>query len=222
VSTAPHSDRTSLTPPTALIAAAEALLNRLLALDPEGAAALAKVQGRVLRLELSGLGLHLHLVPEREALRLFGDYATEPDCNVRATPAALLRMAIAEHREDAVFGGSVAIEGDNALAQTLGDVLKGLDIDWEAQLAKLVGDPLARRIGDQARAGSHWSQRSARVLTSDLREYLIEEGRLLPSETAMQAFLDGVDRLRDDVERLEARIKRLSAPTGQRSDQGSV
>jgi len=196
--------------PAPALAAAEALINRLLALDPEGAARLTKLQGRVLRVELVGLALHLHLVPEADALRLFGDYAAEPDCVVRATPAALLSMALAEHREDQVFGGAVTIDGDNGLAQAIGEVLKGLDIDWEEQLSKLVGDAVARRVGDQARATNRWAERSSTVLTSDLREYLIEEGRLLPSEPEMRAFLSGVDNFRDDVERIEARIERLA------------
>lgn len=199
--------------PAPLLAAAEAAVNRLLRLDPEGAARLAKIQGSVLRVELLGFGLHLHVVPEGAALRLFGDYAAEPDCTLRATPAALLGMALAEHREDEIFSGAVKIEGDNGLAQALGDLLKGLDIDWEEQLSTLVGDTLAHRIGDQARAGRHWAERTSTTLQSDLREYLIEEGRLLPSETEMDRFLSGVDRLRDDVERLEARIERLTALT---------
>jgi ubiquinone biosynthesis protein UbiJ len=193
-----------------LLAAAEALINRVLTLDPEGAAAFAKVQGRVLRIELLGLGLHLSLVPEGAALRLFGDYAAEPDCIVRATPAALLSMALAENREDEVFSGSVKIDGDNNLAQTIGEVLKALDIDWEEQLAAIVGDRIAHQIGNQARAGSRWAERSGRTLQSDLREYLVEEGRFVPSEIEMQSFLDGVDRLRDDTERLEARVERFA------------
>lgn len=196
----------------------EAAINRVLALDPEGASRLARAQGRVLRVELLGLGLQLYVVAEDAGLRLFGEYAAEPDCVVRATPAALLSMAIAEHREDEVFRGSVQIDGDNGLAQTIGEVLKGLDIDWEEQLAAVVGDTAAHQIGSQARAGSRWATRTGRALESDLREYLIEEGRVVPSDTEMQGYLSGVDRFRDDVERLEARIERLAR---RRASQGA-
>jgi ubiquinone biosynthesis protein UbiJ len=168
----------------------------------------------VLRVELIGLDLHLHVVPETDRLRLFADYDTAADCLVRATPAALLGMALAKNREDEVFQGAVSIEGDNGLAQALGQVFNGLDVDWEEQLAKLVGDAAARRIGDQAREARRWGQRTGSALNEDLRDYLIEEGRVLPSELEMKAFLDGVDRLRDDVERLEARLALLAIPQG--------
>jgi ubiquinone biosynthesis protein UbiJ len=195
--------------PDTLLASAEALLNRLLALDPEGAARLAAIQGRVLRVELTGFGTRIHLVPTEQGLMLYGRYDAEPDCTVRGTPAALLRMAVSEHREDQVFAGAIRIDGDNGVAQTLGEVLKGLDIDWEEQVSRLLGDTLAHRIGVQTRSAGRWASRSGEVLTRDLREYLIEEGRLLPGDDDMRAFLDGVDTLRDDVERLEARVERL-------------
>jgi ubiquinone biosynthesis protein UbiJ len=200
-------------PPAIALAALEALINRLLGLDPEGAAALGKLQGRVLRVELEGVGMAVTVVPESSALRLFGNYAAKPDCVIRATPAALLSMALAEHREDQVFSGAVSIEGDNALAQAIGEVAKGLDIDWEEQLSTIVGDIAAHGIGNQVRAASRWTERSGRILTSDLQEYLIEEGRLVPSKSEVREFLDGVDALRDDVARIEARIERLAGRT---------
>lgn len=210
-----EASETGLAPPAALLATVETLINRILALDPEGAAALARVQGRVLRVDLMGLNLHLYVVPEGSGLRLFGDYAAEPECVVRATPAALLSMALAEHREDEVFSGAVKIDGDNGLAQTIGEVFKGLDIDWEEQLAAIVGDRIAHQIGNQARAGSRWAERSGQTLRTDLREYMVEEGRFVASEMELQGFLDGVDRLRDDVERLEARIERVARQSSQ-------
>jgi ubiquinone biosynthesis protein UbiJ len=201
-------------PPAVALAALEGLVNQLLALDPEGAAALGKIQGRVLRVELDGVGMAVTVVPEANALRLFGHYDATPDCTIRATPAALLHMALAENREDQVFSGAVSIEGDNALAQAIGVIIRGLDIDWEEQLSTLVGDVLAHGIGDQVRATGRWAERSGRVLSADLREYLIEEGRLIPSESELREFLGGVDELRDDIARIEARIERLAGGDG--------
>jgi ubiquinone biosynthesis protein UbiJ len=46
-------------------------------------------------------------------------------------------------------------------------------------------------------------------LGQDFTEYLQEEGRLLPSRYELESFLTEVDRLRDDGERLAARVNRL-------------
>jgi len=197
--------------PDAVLATVEGMINSVLALDAEGAHRLAPIQGRVLLVELASFGSRIYIVPGESGLLLYGAYDAPPDCTVRGTPAGLLSMALSEHREDAVFEGAVEIDGDNQVAQTLGEVFQGLDIDWEELLSKVVGDTLAHRIGIQARAGGRWAERTGDTLTQDIREYLQEEGRLLPGREEMRAFLADVDTLRDDVERLAARIERLAA-----------
>lgn len=204
-------DDTGLPVPDAALALIEASINHLLALDPEGASRLAEYQGRILLLELIGFGSRIYLIPGAAGVQLYGAYDAEPDCTVRGTPAALLRMALSRHREDAIFAGSLEIDGDNRLAQGIGDCVYGLDIDWEEQLARVLGDTTAHRVGVQARGTRRWAQRSGDVLTQDLREYLLEETRMLPSPEEVRAFLDDVDRTRDDCERLAARVDRLLA-----------
>jgi ubiquinone biosynthesis protein UbiJ len=127
---------------------------------------------------------------------------------------ALLSMLLSEHREDAVFAGTIRIDGDNRLAQTLGEVFRGLDIDWEEQLSKLLGDTLAHRLMSRARAGGRWAERSGSIARQNLREYLQQEAAVLPSREELTTFLAAVDTLRDDVERLAARVERLERMRG--------
>jgi ubiquinone biosynthesis protein UbiJ len=209
------SEATGIEIPEVLLLSLQESANRFLALDPEGAERLSDVQGQVLLIELEGFGLRLFVVPGHHNLGLYNSYDAEPDCTVRGTPAALLRLSLAEHREDEIFSGAIEITGDNRIAQRIGDVFRHLDIDWEEQLARLLGDGVARRIGHQAREARQWAERGGATLTRNLREFLQEEGRLLPSDEELRRFLTGVDILRDDVERLAARVERLapSRPT---------
>ncbi len=109
-------------------------------------------------------------------------------------------------KEDALFSGQVEIEGDTALAQRFGDFMAGLEIDWEEQLSRLTGDYVAHAVGTRLRAAGRWGQGSLATLGQDLKEYLQEEGRLLPTRYELDQFLAAVDRLRD------ARVERLSQP----------
>jgi len=198
-----------LIPDTAL-AALETTINRYLALDPEGAARITDLQGKVILIEVTGFDTRLYVIPGPAGVHLYGDYAGTPDCILRAAPLALTRLGVSRRKADRLFSGEVRIEGDTHLAQAFGDFLSDLEVDWEEQLARLVGDVAAYRIGSRIRAAGHWGRRTADTLTEDVKEYLQEEARLLPGRYEVQAFLDEVDLVRDGVERLAARIERLT------------
>jgi len=205
--------------PDAALATLEATINRYLTLDPEGAARLADLQGKVILIEVTGFEARLYLIPGPAGVQLCGDYAGTPDCILRAAPLALARLGVSRRKEDQLFSGEVRVEGDTHLARAFSDFLSGLEVDWEEQLARLVGDVAAHRVGARVRAAGRWRRRTADTLTEDVKEYLQEEARLLPGRYEVQAFLDEVDLVRDGVERLAARIKRLAQPAS--SDPGT-
>ena len=73
--------------PDTALAIMETAVNRYLALDPEGAARIGELHGRVIRIEIAGFGTQLHLIPGTKGIQLYGEYAGEPDCvGSRAIP----------------------------------------------------------------------------------------------------------------------------------------
>jgi ubiquinone biosynthesis protein UbiJ len=206
--------------PAAVLAAVEGLLNRYLALDPEGARGFEPIHGRIIGIEIRGLGARLTMVPGPDRLQVFGPYDATPDCLIRGAPLALLRMVTAERKESKIGPGAVEIEGDTAIAHEIAKALAGLDVDWEEHFARLVGDPIAHPVGQGLRGLAQWGRRTGDTLTADLKEYLEEEARLLPTRYELDAFLAEVDTLKDDVERLEARVERLARRTQVRASTG--
>lgn len=200
--------------PDALLAVLEQGINRYVALDPEGARAFEALTGRIIAIEIKGFGTRITVIPSARGVQLLGLYEADPDCLIRATPLGLARLGMLEHKEDPLIAGEVEIEGDTALAQDFSAALSGLRVDWEEQLARMVGDPFAHQIGEQIRERQHQRERNLETLIADLREYLQEERRLVPTRYEVAAFLERVDVLRDDTERLEARIARLRQHTG--------
>jgi ubiquinone biosynthesis protein UbiJ len=105
--------------------------------------------------------------------------------------------------------GELEIEGDAALGQRLQRILGNLDLDWEEPLARLFGDPLGHELGRTARAVFAWHRQALQTFGLNTAEYLQEEARLLPVRYEVEEFLNGVDGVRADVDRLAARIRRL-------------
>lgn len=196
--------------PDALLAVMEQAVNRYIALDAEGAAGFAALAGRIVAIELKGFGTRVTVIPNAHGLQLFGAYDAAPDCLICGTPLGLVRMAMTERKETQLISGEVEITGDTALAQAFNAALARLEVDWEEQLARAIGDPFAHRVGTQLKAAERWRQRTSESLTANLREYLQEERRLVPTRYEVEAFLNQVDTLRDDCERVAARIERLT------------
>jgi ubiquinone biosynthesis protein UbiJ len=192
------------------LAGIEQAINAVIGLDPAAAGRLARLHGQVIAIHLTGIGLELNFVPGVDGrLQLLGRTEGEPDCRLSGSPLDLMRSGDKHHGPAQLFAGRVRIDGNVELAQAFGEIVGGLDIDWEEQLAQLTGDVFAHEIGTATRKAARWGRRSSAVLSQNLAEYLTEEARLVPHRFELDSFLDDVDRLRDDLARLEARVQRL-------------
>jgi ubiquinone biosynthesis accessory factor UbiJ len=199
-----------LNTPAWLTAVVETALARYLSLDPEVAARLAPLSGKVLEVELRGLDLHFYLIPAGNRIQVQGHYEGVPDASLRGAPLSLARLALSEQGRRALFSGAVQMEGDTELGQQLQDILNAVDIDWEEQLARLTGDVVAHQAGNATRNAQRWLGKAGESLTLDLADYLHEEGRQVPARGEVERFVADVDSLRSDIERLAARVKRLT------------
>ena len=167
---------------------------------------IARLEGKVIRLELIGLPLTLYFLPEDGKVAVASDYQGDCDISVRAPAASL--MATALMRDGDSIPKGMQISGDAETAQVFSRLLKHADLDWEELLAQRVGDVAARQIGNAVRGFMGWSRDAGSRLGQDLADYLHYESHDLPPRHEVQGFLAGVDRLRDDAERLNARLKR--------------
>jgi ubiquinone biosynthesis protein UbiJ len=196
--------------PALVLAGLEITLNRYLSLDPETLSRLAGMTGKLIAVELRGVGITLYMAPHSGGIQLLREFDGSADAVISGTPLALARVGIGDERS-LLFAGEVEIHGDVTLGQRFESVLRELDIDWEEQLSHLVGDAAAHQVGNLVRDALQWGAKSVDTFGRDLTEYLQEESRQLPQRDEVNKFLAAVDVLRNDVERLDARVKRLQA-----------
>lgn len=169
---------------------------------------IAKLQGKVIRLELIGLPLTLYFLPEDGKVTVASDYHGEAQVTVRVPAASLVATALKRDPEAVPKG--MQMNGEAETAQVFSRLLRNADLDWEELLAQRVGDVAARQIGNAVRGFMGWSRDAGSRLGQDVADYLHYESRDLPPRHEVQGFVSGVDRLRDDAERLNARLKRAA------------
>ncbi|MCW9025038.1 MAG: SCP2 sterol-binding domain-containing protein [Gammaproteobacteria bacterium] len=200
------------------IAGIETAINSVLALDPATLKSFASFKGKVIAIELESRPkqplITLYLLPGESGMIVLSQYAGEPDTTLAGTPIALAKMSFGSRvggpdASDVLFSGEVNIRGDVELGQHFKRVLDKMDIDWEEHLSKITGDIVAYKVGDSLRQFGNWWKQSAQTLGEDAAEFLQQENARLPEKSEMMEFNQSVDTIRDDVERLQARIQRL-------------
>ncbi len=189
----------------------QSAFNRCLGFDSQSRERFAKLQGKVIAIELAGLGAKLFLLPGAEQVEIRADYDGEADVTLSGTPFAFARMGLADDSADSIFQGDVTLKGDSALGSRFGEIIKGLDVDWEEMASRVMGDVMAHKLGNMVRGGIALGKENLASSQQTLTEYLQEELRQLPPREEVECFLNDVDTLRNGVDRAEARIKRLAS-----------
>ena len=190
--------------------ALEAALNRALALDEDTRDSLMALDGRSVAVTLTSPPLALQVRVDGDAVRVEPvDAGREPDLGVRTTLVGLLGQLPMFRRDDAPPVGKLRIEGDAELARRLQKLARGFDPDWEQPFVRVFGEIAGVQVARALAAGLRQARVAGRNLAETTAEYLTEESRDVVPRAELEAFHDEVDALRDDVERIAARIARL-------------
>ena len=203
--------------PLPLLSAIETAFNAWLKLDGEALPRFTELDGKIIRFHITGLDLNLYFLPAPSGIQVLGNYPEDEgglvDATIHGSPMALIQLSRSDNAGEAMLKSNVEIEGDMRVAEKFSAILRDVDIDWEELLSKLVGDIIAHQAGQVTREITGWLKDSSESIKQNTAEYLTEESNLIPAEAEITQFMDQVDDLRMDVDRLEARIKLLQSKT---------
>ena len=124
------------------------------------------------------------------------------------TPLSLLALA-KETPADVIRRGDVRLDGDGEVAEKFQELLVLLRPDLEGELAQIVGDVPAHGVASLVSKVLGYGRSATRTQAQNLGEYLAHESRDLVPRAEASAFLSGVDALREQVDRVAARVGAL-------------
>ncbi len=168
-----------------------------------------QLDGATIAVRVRDTSLAMYFRIDAEVITLSGKSATDPDVVIEGSLLTLARMA-GTSGESAVRDGTLDLTGNAETAQAFEELLAYAKPDIEEQVSTLLGDVAAHHLGEIARGIGDWAQDARSTMGSNIREYLQEESRDLPSRYEVERFTQQVDSLRDGVARLEARLDRLT------------
>ena len=166
------------------------------------------LSGTVVAVRVRNTALAAYFLIDDETLDVATSSSKEPDVVVCGSLITLARMN-AKSSEAAIRDGSLDLSGDARLADKFQKLLNQAKPDVEEELSSLIGDVAAHRLGEISRGVGRWGRDARSTMGANIREYLQEESRDAPSRYEVDKFSENVGTLRDDVDRLEARVNRL-------------
>jgi ubiquinone biosynthesis protein UbiJ len=181
---------------------------RALAESPRATALIAALRGRRLAIEVSGTPLRTVIESTGRTLKVFatGDADGQADARIVGAPLSLLALTGAD-AQALIQRGDVRIEGDAEIAQQFRELGLLLRPDLEAGMARVIGRTGAHIAMRGMRAAADWTRSAAWTSLRNVAEYLAHESRDLVSRPESEHYLRGVDQLREQLDRIDARLQ---------------
>ena len=179
------------------------LLNHLITQNQWARGELLPFSGKTVRFNMPPANASLTIL-EDGGLAMAGEVLNF-DASIHLSPSLALRLLAKD--PDAM--AKVRIEGDTELAKTLAKVLQNIKWDYEEDLSKVIGDISANKVSAFAKNTAQEAKQQAVNFAEMASEYWQEENPLIAKKRHVEEFIQKVDVLRDDVERMEKRLAKL-------------
>jgi ubiquinone biosynthesis protein UbiJ len=198
------------TPLEALLRPIAGILNRNIAEITPAREIAAELNGTTVAIRVRDTALGAYFVFDQDVVALGTEYTDDPDVVLSGSLITLARMMNGSG-EAAIRSGDVDLTGDAATAQRFQKLLDLAQPDIEEEMSRVIGDVAAHHIAEIARGVGSWARAARSTMGGNIREYLQEESRDLPTRYEVDRFTQQVGTLRDDVERIAARLNRLES-----------
>lgn len=191
---------------SAMLLPLELAINQVLALDAASGKRLAILEGQTLAVQIKQPAFTLYVQIHGNKLHLSALCEAEPNTTLKGSAMALAGLLLRGESLTNLQSHNMELRGDLRFAQQLQALLLDLKIDWEFHLSRFVGDIPTQAMADGVRTATAYARKTSQRVGDDVRDFLLEESRALPSTTELDAFYDAVTALGLRVDRATARL----------------
>ncbi len=194
---------------SSVLSSAELILNKALMLDPASKQKLVNLRGKIFTINCTKPECSIIFTVLDDGFLLSPVTVDEADAEISASADALLKLLLAKDKNNLIRNADIQLKGDVSSIQELQAILFELDIDWEYQLSKGIGDIPTQTLSSSLDILKSFISNSAESLTTDIDEYIHEEKNIVPTITELENFFQRIDQLRLRIDRTESRIDNL-------------
>ncbi len=195
---------------SSLLAPIEVAINHVLAADSAAPEILAPLNERVLKLQFTDLERAVFVRFYHGRIDLYANYEGDVDLLLSGRTAQFAALA-RQTSSNALINSGVSATGKTALLVNLNEAVQTLDIDFESLISSVLPPSGAHILGKGFRAAVKQMSTMRNEALRLSGEHATYEAQLAVPNIEVTQFNRAVTQLRQDTDRLEAKLTALEA-----------
>lgn len=131
------------------------------------------------------------------------------DCTIQTSLQTLRKLKDNQSLTQLIKEDELDVVGDIKVAQKFATLAQSLEIDWQTELAKHLGDVPTHKLLHFGNKITKSLSATGKKIEADVTEYLVHEKRLVVPQSQINAFNLQVKGAADKVDALSQRIDKL-------------
>lgn len=199
----------------ALCITLERAINKALKLNKINiGATLERIAQKTLTIHLTEVGFPLSFTinddPQSDKKIIVTTLTERTDCRLNTSIKTLLAIKNQASLTELIKQDKLDVEGDLKIAQQFASIAESLDIDWQTELAKHIGDVATHKIVSLGKVFANKMGFARQQIQADFSEYIIHEKRLAVTHSQLSQFNHQVQDLSSETQAISARIEQLA------------
>ena len=192
---------------TASVMALEKLLNKALQYDPATRQKLKRLENTWIHINTDKPHLDIYFSVVENQFQLRSHFEDNVDATISGDFIDFIKLSNTQH---SLSDSSLHVSGKSGLLTEMQTIFSGLDVDWEEALCNMIGIVPGHVVAQSIRAAMQTANSAKTTVEMHFADFLSEELQAIPSKSELEFFYNEVDELSAHVQRIEARLNRLS------------
>lgn len=164
-----------------------------------------KLNGKYIYIILDNTSTTIYIEVLDNTFKLSESIDNQPDLTLQGSPIAFLNYINSSNVEN-----SIQIFGNVALAEDFSGLMAKINIDWEQIIADYTSDDVAFYTSKFINFLKNKKNEIDNSFVRNTKEYFRDETDIIPSKEQINKHIEDVDNLRNKIEVLEAKFKKLN------------
>jgi len=187
----------------------EFAVNQALALNINGNNVLSALEQKTLTILLTELGFPLSFSINENNV-LVTSLTERSDCTVNTSVKTLLELKKEQQITELIKQEKLDVQGDIKVAQLFANIAESLEIDWQSEIAKHIGDIPTYKLSQFGKNLAKKFNFATQQIQADASEWLVHEKRLVVTSSQVHDFSRQVSDIARQVDIISERIQKIA------------